>query len=409
MKQLLFRLLLVAALAGSATLAVAAGLSNRSVPTVEPAAQPTARVDHVAWSPQIAFQYYQTTELDAAFVAQHVDWLMLRYGAEKLRDEVQSYGYSNVLPQYLVLFQIAGPGPYTNENQSCRNDYTPTQNNVLWTDDFCEKVHSHESWFLHNGAGERLYTEERNWDGKPIYEYYMNPASEGFRDFWVAQVRRQQHAGWNSFFLDNVAATYSYLETRPDNNDGEVKEYQSEQDWQNGVLGLLQHIRASFPAHQVWGNIITTPATADAWNRYRGALDGIQEENFATNWANQPPLTAAAWQAMLQRAEQTLAEGKSVVLYGQGDENDFSRMRFSLASYLLVATPDNRATFRYTHTSDYERLRWYPEYELDLGLPQSNRRQEGGLWVRGFACGQVIVDPQRQQGTITLHACRTGA
>lgn len=377
-------------------------------PWVRPTASLLQDAQSQTWTPQIAFQYYETEGMDAQFLAEHVDWLMMRYGAEALRDEVRERGYSNVLPQYLLLFQIFGPGPYEDSEARCEDDYTPLQNNVMWTRDFCDQAHPHEDWFLHNGAGERLYTEERIWNGSHAYQYFMNPGSAGFREFWIDQVRRQRDAGWESLFLDNVAATYEHISERADNGDGTVAEYDSVEAWQAAVVGMLREIRAAFPERQLWGNIVEAPSTADAWDRYRPELDGIQEERFATGWSGQPPLSPEAWLAMLERAERTLDAGKGVVLYGQGEQSDFARVRFSLASYLLIATPDRRATFRYAHTSSYDQLWWYPEYELILGEPLGRRYREWGLWVREFACARVTVDPARQRGEIERRPCALG-
>lgn len=397
--------LLLAALAGVSLAERAAPLPGSAPAYAAPATSPPAAAPR--WTPQIAFQYYGTDDIDPQFLAEHIDWLMMRYGAENLRDEVQESGYHHVLPQYLLLFQIYGPGPYKNSDKRCKNSYTPLQNNVMWTRDFCEQVHSHEDWFLHNRKGERLYKKERIWDGTEAYQYYMNPGSPGFRRFWVAQVRRQQEAGWQSLFLDNVAATYDYISTRVDNKDRRMAEYRSQAEWQTAVVGMLRAIREAFPERQVWGNITEAPAAASAWDRYRAELDGIQEERFATNWVGQPPLSPRDWDAMLARIERTLAAGKGVVLYGQGHQNDFPRMRFSLASYLLVATPDQRATFRYTHTRSYETLWWYPEYELNLGAPRGPRFRDDDRWLREFACGLVVVNPARQQADIEALPCES--
>jgi hypothetical protein len=363
----------------------------------EPSTQP--------WSPQIAFQHYETGGGDAQFLAEHVDWLMMRYGAERLRDEVREHGYAGDLPQYLLTFQIYGPGPYEDRDERCKNDYTPLQNNVMWTRDFCELVHPHEDWFLHNRDGERLYTKQRIWDGSHVYQYFMNPGSEGFRRFWIDQVRRQGEAGWESIFLDNVSVTYAYIGRRADNEDGSVAEYASVEAWQTAMVGMLRAIRAAFPERPIWGNIVEAPHTADAWDRYRPELDGMQEEQFATGWLTQPPLAPQAWEAMLARADRTLADGKSVVLYGQGEQDDYGRMRFSLASYLLVATPDRRATFRYARTSDYEVLWWYPEYDQNYGAPLGPRYRDGEWWVREYACAWVKADPARRVGAIDMKPC----
>jgi hypothetical protein len=377
----------------------------RPTPAAEPSPVPTAQPVRTMWTPQIAFQYYGTDDIDPQFLAEHVDWLMMRYGAEPLRDEILARGYDNVLPQYLLLFQIAGPGPYENSRQRCENDYTPLQNNVMWTRDFCELVHPHEDWFLHNAKGERLYMKERIWNGTYVYEYFMNPGSPGFRAFWIAQVRRQEAAGWRSLYLDNVPVTYAYIARRADNGDGTLAEYDALDAWQSAVVGMLRAIRASFPGAPLWGNVIEAPLTAAAWDRYRPELDGIQEEQFATGWVRGERLTSTAWEALLVRAERTLDAGKGVVRYSQGTQNDYPRMRFGLASYLLIATPDERATFRYAEARNYETLWWYPEYELQIGPPLGPRRREGEQWVRDFACGRVVVDPARRQGRIEVQPC----
>jgi hypothetical protein len=386
--------------------ATAASVAATAIPataTVPATATPVPE----PWRPQIAFQFYDTQEVDADFLASRVDWLMMRYGAEHLRDEVIAAGYDNILPQYLLLFQIQGPGPYRNSDDECKNHYTPQQNNVMWTSDFCQLVHEHEDWFLHNRDGERLYTREQIWNGRHVTQYYMNPGAEGFRQFWIEQVRLQDEAGWQSLFLDNVAATYAYIGRRADNGNGEgdVAEYSSVDEWQGAVIGMLREIRAGLPGRPIWGNVIEAPPRADAWDRYIPELDGIQEESFATGWLGQSRPSAAAWEAMLGRAERTLAAGKSVVLYGQGEEDDEGRMGFSLASYLLVATPDKRATFRYAHSGDYDQLWWYPQYDQPIGSPLGPRYRDGELWARDFTCARVTVDPRRHEGTIEARSC----
>lgn len=379
-------------------------------PTTPPAtATPVAAREVERWTPRIAFQYYETAGIDAQFLAEHVDWLMLRYGAEGLRDEVRQHGYSGPLSQYMLLFQIMGPGPYKSARKHCKNDYTPLQNNAMWTRDFCKLVHPHEDWFLHNGAGERLYAKERLWDGSYGYKYFMDPGSEGFRAFWVAQVRRQGAAGWEGLFLDNVAAGYAEITGRADNADGTVAEYDSVEAWQKAVVGMLRAIRAGFPERALWGNIVEAPPTAEAWDRYRPELDGIQDESFAAGWEGEAPPEPAAWLGMLERAERALADGRGLVLYTQGEQGDFARARFGLASYLLVATPDGRASFRYAHTGSYEQLWWYPEYDAGLGVPRGPRYRDGHLWARDFACGRATVDPARRSGTIERLPCREEA
>lgn len=409
-------LILIAVLGMVAGSGMAAQRVQKNQPDFVPATTatplPTALVRSASaasstWKPRIAFQYYDGDQPSSEVLATRVDWLMMRYGAEDRRQDVYARGYQGTVFQYILTYQIEGPGPLANKKQRCKNAYTPLRNNAMWTQDFCQKVHPNESWFLHNGKGERLYSKATNWDGTAIYSYYMNPASEGFRAFWVKQIKKQNSAGWQAFFLDNVGVSYTYLENKPTNGDGRVKEYTSDQDWQAAVTGFLQRIRKEFPNRPLWGNMVESSVVADEWKPFLPYLDGFQEENFATNWARDVPLNSTQWNVMITRAEQALALGKSVVLYGQGNRDDLERMRFSLASYMLVATADRRATFRYTHTGSYEELWWYPEYDMNFGLPLGKRYRQGSLWVRDYQCGRVTVDPDQRVGQIEQLPCRS--
>ncbi|HEX6287611.1 MAG TPA: putative glycoside hydrolase [Herpetosiphonaceae bacterium] len=372
------------------------------------AEQPQPTVTHPEvreWAPPIALQYFRGNDVTPEFMAENLSWLTMQYGMEDERQAVLERGYRGPLLQYMVTFQILGPGPYKNERDRCENDYTPVPDNPMWTDDFCELVHSHESWFLHNGKGERLYSKETNWDGTDAYQYYMNPASKGFRDFWVSQMKRQAGAKWQGFCLDNVPVEMDYLRTRADNQDGTVKEFDSSKAFRKAVIGLIDQIRESFPGYPIWGNMINAEYDDHEWDDYLPHLDGFQEENFATGWDTTSAPKPDEWDRMLRRVEKALARGKSVVLFGQGAQDNGDQLYFSLASFLLIATEDNRAAFRYTHIDDYKSLWWYPEYKTNLGLPKSKRYKQGHLWLRDFQCARVTVDPEARIGSIQLRPC----
>lgn len=367
----------------------------------------SSHANSTVWKPTIMFGYDGIgDEPDPEFLSDHVSWLMIKSGMDDFRDEVEKAGFKGRLLQYQTTFQILGPGPYKDATEDCDNDYTPVNNNPMWTDDFCELVHEHEDWFLHNGKGERLYIRKDNWDGKWIYGYYMNPASEGFRTFWVDQFKRQRNdQEWKAIFLDNVAIDYNYLRRRPNNQDGTVQEFDSTAEWQEAMRGLLKHMRQALPDVEFWGNMIEGPIKENGWDFAYDLLDGFQEERFATSWLARDRLTAAEWNTMLKRIERTLGKGKRVAMIAQGEENDLDRMRFAFASYLLVATEDNRAYFRYAYSREYHEFWWYPEYMLNLGPPLGARYQKEGQWMRDFACGRVAVNPATFQTSIELRTC----
>lgn len=373
---------------------------------------PSAAIDQStiivrSWKPKIAFQYYDGDEPSSAFLATRIDWLMMRYGAEQRRNEVYKLGYDQLILQYVLAYQVLGPGPYTTAADRCAHDYTPLRNNVAWTKDFCQEIHPHEDWFLHNSKGERLYSKWKNWDGTAIYSYYMNPGSKGFRDFWVEQIKQQRDAGWKGFFLDNVGLDYRYLRTDADNQDGDVQEYRANEEWQAALIGFIAHIRTQFPDYPIWANMIEIEPHPDAWEPLEPYVEGFFEENFATNWIGQPAFPPEVWEQTLSRIERALARGKGVVVYAQGTQDDQERMRFALASYLLIATADEQATFRYADADQYHELWWYPEYDLDLGQPKGKRYHDGKYWGRDFQCGHVRVDPIQRIGQIEQRPCQS--
>jgi hypothetical protein len=82
-------------------------------------------------------------------------------------------------------------------------------------------------------------------------------------------------------------------------------------------------------------------------------------------------------------------------------------MRFSLASYLLVAQgAGTQSTFRYTRYDTYYEQMWlYPEYDIarQLGGPTGTCSEVSpGLWKRDFQRGYVQVDLSTHQGSLVL-------
>ena len=97
---------------------------------------------------------------------------------------------------------------------------------------------------------------------------------------------------------------------------------------------------------------------------------------------------------MQVQAEKWLSSGKGFLGVAQGTQDDTERMRFALASFMLIDQGQN-SFFRYHDSTNvaYRSLWDYPEYHVDLGDPLGPRYQDGSSWRRDFACGRVMVDP----------------
>jgi hypothetical protein len=186
-------------------------------------------------------------------------------------------------------------------------------------------------------------------------------------------------------------------------SDGHVQEFGDDAAWRTAMQGWLAGMRATLGAWPVWANL-TSGAADSAWDAYLPYLDGGLEESFAVHWVDGWD-DAATWTADLDRAETWLGAGKSLIMVGQGARDDLERMRFTLASYMLVARAD-QAFYRYSRYDTYYHEMWlYPEFDTAraLGAPAGSRREvQPGLWRRTFAHGYVEVNLAAHRGQLVL-------
>jgi hypothetical protein len=123
-------------------------------------------------------------------------------------------------------------------------------------------------------------------------------------------------------------------------------------------------------------------------------------ESFASDWSNGFPYPPD-WQVQMNQAEKALAQGKTLILVGQGKQENSQLETFTLASYLLIT--DGNAFFRYTNSNSYRELWLYENYDLDLGQPIGARYKVQGGWRRDFTKGYVVVKPQNKESEIVVN------
>jgi hypothetical protein len=136
------------------------------------------------------------------------------------------------------------------------------------------------------------------------------------------------------------------------------------------------------------------------WDDYLPYVDGVMDEFFIARWSDEYA-DVKTWEIQLRHMRRLREQGKGFIAVAQGTADwDAQRMRYALASYLLVAR--GAAYFRYADAQQYEELWRYADYEAHLGRPLNDRYQTSGVWQRDFTCGYVTVDPERKLGTIVL-------
>jgi hypothetical protein len=154
--------------------------------------------------------------------------------------QVRSAGWSRPVLEYIDSPFAMGPSGAL--NGSCPAGYQGWT--TTWTsglNEFCSQVHPNESWFLHNGAGKRIYRSA----GSSGNFYIMNPASAGWRAYVLGKIGRL----WPTYrmdglFLDDVWATANRPRSRETNSDGTCRECGTDQQWHAAWVGFLQTAKA---------------------------------------------------------------------------------------------------------------------------------------------------------------------
>jgi len=326
----------------------------------------------------------------AEVVAGATGQLILTKRDEAFRDQLRSAGYGAPILQYIEAAYVHGPSGVLKPGDPCDASFAPWGNNVAWDQgDFCRYVHPNEDWFVHNGRGERLVNGY--YTGGHGTFYAMNPASAGWRAFYASRVRQALFGdattgplGYDGIFLDDVWMTRHQLLNRVHNADGAVREFSSDADLRTAVVGLIQTVREAAAGRPVHAN-------TDGNDFYGAYLDGTMREDFAASW-NGAYMDAQTVSALWVTAERASADGKSLLLVGQGARDDLDRMRFAFGAYLMVAGPG--ISFRYTgNSAGYRELWRYPEYAVDLGAPVEPRALvAGSTWRRQFSNGIALVN-----------------
>lgn len=329
---------------------------------------------------RLAWFYRPPEGLGLDELAARFDFFILTNNDEDELRALKESGVGAPVLQYLRMDAIHDPGDCS--RQPLRNQ---AANQV---GDICRIREEHPDWFL------------RDVDGNPVTDddfVLMDPASPGWRDFWLERARvAQEYLGWDGVFLDNAEASLSKRERR-----GKLlAAYPDDASYQAAVAGFIEYVYTTYfqpSGRPLMANIIALREPT-AWFDYLQVLDGAMKEAFAVDWDN-GYLSASDWEQHLAIAEQTQQAGKTIVLVGQGEAGDADRQLFALASFLLVS--DGGAYFRYADSSAYRYAWLYENYDLDLGQPLGARYQDGEVWARDFQRGSVRVDPTTHTAEIT--------
>ena len=347
-------------------------IPGRAAPQTAPMPSRTINIAH----------FFKPPNMDAATAAGTFGTIILTGGDHSYKNQLAVNGFSSDVPQYLRADGIQDPG-------SCTE--TPLNNQVAYvTGDFCYISQNHPDWFLLDAYGRRITVTSSG-------DYYrMDPANEGWRNFFLTRVLEiQNQYGWSGLFLDNVEGSLSkFYGPKP-------ARYPDNASYQNAVAGFLQYLKVNYSqryGRPLIGNIVARADDA-VWFTYLQHLDGAMQERFAVGWDETDYLDVDDWEDDLAFMERTQASGKYVILIAPGNRTDLRRQTFAFASYLLMS--QGKAAFRYSTDDAYREVWQYDNYDVDLGNPLGARYRQGAYWRRDFRNGYVLVDPVAHSATIS--------
>jgi hypothetical protein len=292
-----------------------------------------------------------------------------------------------VLHYHLAMWQSAPGVTFIVDGQNWDNDYS--------------SVTTHESWFWHNTSGQR---DASTSDGKLL----MNVSDTGFQGYWEQSLADQTTAGdYDGIFLDS--ASPALLQGEASQGDPRLAGTAA-RDTTFTELGGLTWIQAweawiakldASLASKGIPLIPNTGAFVTTWdNTNYGLTAGIFAEGFSD-----PSFATSDWHAATNTILGLVAKGKIVILQNYlSSTSDLAKRRYFLANYLLVKGAKTYLFYFATST-----LEWYPEWDLDLGAPQSTATTaddllSAGVYRRDFQNGIVLVNPSTADVVVSLGA-----
>jgi hypothetical protein len=270
-----------------------------------------------------------------------------------------------------------------------------------WGNDY-PFVAAHEDWFWHNRSSQRVAS---NQDAKLL----MNISNPGFQAYWRDSVIEQAQAGdYDGVFFDSASPALLQWEARApvdsrllrtgvrDTSFSELGNKSWIVAWQDWITRLDAALAAKGIA--LIPNVGALATTWDNTDYSRSA--GIFSEGFCD-----PGLTTTDWKNAVNATLALVKQNKIVILQNYlSSHADLAKRRYLLGSYLLVR---GSRTYLFYFASGI--FSWYPEWDLDLGAPQTTATFVDdllwhGIYRRDFANGVVLLNPTTSRVQVNLGA-----
>jgi Hypothetical glycosyl hydrolase family 15 len=301
-----------------------------------------------------------------------VQWATTRQANCGMRQWRLKYPHAKILAYQNFGAMVAGP----------HHDNRPTS---LVTQ---EDAATHENWWLHNGAGERITYNDYS---------YLAGANVGDRG-WQAQARthiaRIKADGFDGIMLDDVNIHPGHGLRATDANHS--VEYRTDTAYGDATLSAMTVLGPYIKTHGLlaFANVGMDPWIKDQYSRFRSMLsdlDGVCRE-FWMAWSGRGdvPFTGQAWSSTLRVQVDTEAAGRAFLAnsYPLSPEDDTRSVRYGQASFWIGWDGDEASGFGYVSG-----LRAYKQYGRVIGVPAGSKQAVGVGWMRRYTAGIVVVNP----------------
>ena len=252
-------------------------------------------------------------------------------------------------------------------------------------------VNTHETWFMHDTYGNRIFYSPFNW-------WLMDPANPEWQAYFVNDALAKISAsGYDGIFIDDVWNDVTfYCHNLPTTN---------AQTWHNDVVAFLRYIKANLP-----GKIVVV--NTDEWygSTYINEVDGAMMEGFAhAEWcaANDEGGRGSTFNLnLVGKLAADSANGKIVwaasgVIPSTQAEDD-RLLKYCYAEFLLGA---NGATSYFGFNSWYSSdgaKGYYSIMDTPVGSPTGAYYKSQNVYMRDFTGAKVLFNPYSTAYTINL-------
>ena len=266
--------------------------------------------------------------------------------------------------------------------------------------------------------------------------YLMNISNENYYRYLVENLEYQcKSTGYESIFFDSFALGIVYAFTNANYinlgaGSDPPQEFTTLHHPQLGGLTWLQameefisRMNKDMNRRGIWllpnhGEMRTSWDILDYALTNGGMLEGVpRQPDNSLNMNDRDYL--GDWIMSLSRTMYLTQKDRIVILQPKGGSTtDLNYRMFLIGEYLMVR---GAYTYLNLNMSGQAQASWYPEYEIDLGVPTQTylisdtlfsrnvdkallNYQEGDLFIRRFEKGMVILNPHRTERQYTIPA-----